>query len=192
FHNYFDMPIQHIDDKMLKRMKRGADSKRIKEQLRLMRSKDSFVRTSFIVGHPKESDEEFENLLAFAKEFKFDRVNIFAYSDEEDTAAFGMDEKIGKRVLNARIKKLEKVVHESTISRLREQVGKKALLVIEGESSEHELLLGARKLECIGEIDGEVLINESEVSGLKIGDIAEALITDIAGDKLVASVTKLI
>jgi MiaB/RimO family radical SAM methylthiotransferase len=193
FHNYFDMPIQHIDDSMLKRMKRGAGPKRIKQQLSLMREgADSFVRTSFIVGHPQESDEEFENLLNFAKEFEFDRVNIFDYSDEEGTAAFDMNGKITKKVLNARVKKLEKVVHESMLSRLKAKIGTKAILVIEGESSEHELLLGARRIECIGEIDGEILINESEVSGLKTGDVVEALITDIAGDKLVASVTKLI
>lgn len=193
FHNYFDMPIQHIDDGMLKRMRRGANAKRIKEQLSLMRSaENSFVRTSFIVGHPKESDEEFENLLSFAKEFEFDRVNIFAYSDEEGTAAFTMDEKIGKRTLNARVKKLEKVTHEGMTKRLKAGIGKKVILVVEGESSEHELLLGARRLECISEIDGEVLINESEVSGLKAGDRVEALITELAGDKLVAAVTKLI
>lgn len=193
FHNYFDMPIQHIDDGMLKRMRRGAGSERIKEQLNLMRSaENSFVRTSFIVGHPKESDEEFENLLNFAEEFEFDRVNIFAYSDEEGTAAFEMDGKIGKRTLNARVKKLEKVTHEGMIERLKVQIGKKVILAVEGESSEHELLLGARRLECISEIDGEVLINESEVLGLKAGDIVEALVTELAGDKLVAAVTKLI
>ncbi|MDR1007945.1 MAG: 30S ribosomal protein S12 methylthiotransferase RimO [Campylobacteraceae bacterium] len=193
FHNYFDMPIQHIDDNMLKRMKRGADSKRIKQQLNLMRSAaDSFVRTSFIVGHPNESDEEFENLLIFAKEFEFDRVNIFAYSNEEGTAAFEMDGKIPKNVLNSRLKKLEKIVHVGITNRLKTQIGKKVILVVEGESSEHELLLGARKIECIGEIDGEVLINESEVLGLKTGDIVEALVTNLVGDKLVATVTKLI
>jgi ribosomal protein S12 methylthiotransferase RimO len=193
FHNYFDMPIQHIDDNMLKRMKRGAGSKQIKQQLNLMRSvADSFVRTSFIIGHPKESDEEFANLLSFVKEFEFDRVNIFAYSNEEGTAAFEMDGKISKKVLNARLKKLGKVVHVGITNRLKMQIGKKVVLVIEGESSEHELLLGARKIECIGEIDGEVLVNESEVLGLKAGDIVEASITNLVGDKLVATVTRLI
>jgi ribosomal protein S12 methylthiotransferase RimO len=193
FHNYFDMPVQHIDDNMLKRMKRGTISKRIKEQLNLMRSsQNSFVRTSFIAGHPKESDEEFQILLDFAKEFEFDRVNIFAYSDEEGTAAFDMDGKITKKTLNDRVKKLEKAVNNGMTNRLKAHVGKKSILVIEGQSGEHELLLGARKIECISEIDGEILINESEVSNLKTGDIVEALITELAGDKLIASVTKLI
>ncbi|MDR1976032.1 MAG: 30S ribosomal protein S12 methylthiotransferase RimO [Campylobacteraceae bacterium] len=191
FHSYFDMPIQHIDDNMLKRMKRGALSKRIKEQLALMRSApNSFVRTSFIVGHPKESEEEFENLLNFAKDYEFDRVNIFAYSDEEGTSAYDMGEKIDKKTLNARLKKFEKAVHTATTNRLKKQIGKKAILAIEGQSSEHELLLGARRIECVSEIDGEVLINESEVQGLKSGDIVEALITSLAGDKLIATVTR--
>jgi len=191
FHNYFDMPVQHIDEVMLKKMKRGAGAERIKEQLGLMRAAEgSFVRTSFIVGHPSESDEEFETLLAFAKEFEFDRVNIFAYSDEEGTAAYDMAEKIPTKTLNLRLKKIENAVKKNTQKRLLEQVGKKVTLVIEGESSEHELLLGARRLECISEIDGEVLINESEVEGLKTGDMVEGFITERAGDKLLATVTK--
>ena len=78
FHNYFDMPIQHISDSMLKRMKRGAGRERIIEQLELMRkAPNSFIRTSFIVGHPGESEAEFQELLDFTKSFDFDRVNIF-------------------------------------------------------------------------------------------------------------------
>jgi len=88
FHNYFDMPIQHINDDMLKRMKRGAGKDRILEILNIMRnSKDSFLRTGFIVGHPSESEAEFEELCSFVEDFDFDRVSIFSYSDEEDTLA---------------------------------------------------------------------------------------------------------
>ena len=94
-HNYFDMPIQHINDKMLKIMKRGADKKRIIEQLTKMRSaKESFLRTSFIVGHPGEGESEFEEMKNFIEEFDFDRITIFAYSDEEGTSAFKSGEKI--------------------------------------------------------------------------------------------------
>jgi ribosomal protein S12 methylthiotransferase RimO len=191
FHNYFDMPVQHIDDNMLKRMKRGANAKRIKEQLSLMsQAPNSFLRTSFIVGHPQESGEEFENLLEFAKEFAFDRVNIFAYSDEEETAAYDMKEKIDAKTLNGRIKKLENAVNKNIKQKLLNMVGKKVVLVIEGKSSEHDLLLGARRLECIGEIDGEVLINDTDEENLQIGDVVEALITELAKDKLIAKVTK--
>lgn len=191
FHNYFDMPIQHISDFMLKKMKRGAGEDRIKEQLNLMRkAPDSFVRTSFIVGHPVESEEEFLYMCEFLKEFKFDRVNVFAYSDEEGTPAYEMKDKIPAKIINQRLKKLDKIIEKNTNELLQKNVGKKVELFIEGENSEHELFLGARKLIWAPEIDGEILINESEVENLQIGDIVEAKITDCIKDKLIATVTK--
>ena len=191
FHNYFDMPIQHISDSMLKKMRRGAGEKRIKEQLDLMRkAPNSFVRTSFIVGHPDESEEEFLYMLSFLQEFKFDRVNVFAYSDEEGTAAYESQNKISTKIINQRLKKLEKVIEKNTNEMLKESVGKMVKLFIEGENSEHELFLGARKLIWAPEIDGEVLINESEIENLQIGDIVEAKITECVGDKLIATVTR--
>jgi ribosomal protein S12 methylthiotransferase RimO len=191
FHNYFDMPIQHIAPTMLRRMKRGAGAERIKEQLALMRSlPDSFVRTSFIVGHPQESDEEFDELLEFVKAYEFDRVNIFAYSDEEGTSAYEMEPKVSSKTLTSRIKKLESATRRVMLSRLAKLKGGSLKLVIEGESSEHELLLGARRLECISEIDGEVLINESDVPDLLVGDVVEAVVVELAKDKLVARVTR--
>jgi len=88
FHNYFDMPIQHISDNLLRIMRRGSGTEVIKHQLAIMRNApDSFVRTSIIAGHPGESDEDFEELVSFLKEFHFDRINVFAYSDEEGTKA---------------------------------------------------------------------------------------------------------
>ncbi|MFV0481127.1 MAG: 30S ribosomal protein S12 methylthiotransferase RimO [Campylobacteraceae bacterium] len=191
FHNYFDMPIQHISESMLKKMRRGAGEKRIREQLSLMKSApNAFLRTSFIVGHPDETPEEFENLVNFAKEFMFDRVNIFAYSDEEDTPANLMSNKIPTKTINARLKVLEKIVKENTNTLLKNQIGDTVTLVIEGESTEHELFIGARKLEWVGEIDGEVLINESDIEDLRVGDMVEAKITELAGDKLLATVLR--
>ncbi|MDR0407373.1 MAG: 30S ribosomal protein S12 methylthiotransferase RimO [Campylobacteraceae bacterium] len=191
FHNYFDMPIQHISDSMLKKMRRGAGEKRIKEQLTLMRqAPNSFVRTSFIVGHPDESEEEFDYMYNFLKEFKFDRVNVFAYSDEEDTPAHEMENKISTKIINQRLKKLEKVIEKNTNEMLKQNVGKEVTLFIEGENSEHELFLGARKLIWAPEIDGEVLINDSLIENLQIGDIVKANITDCVEDKLIATATR--
>lgn len=191
FHNYFDMPIQHISDAMLKRMKRGAGKERIIEQLTMMReSKDSFIRTSFIIGHPGESDEEFTELLAFVKDFDFDRVNIFAYSDEEDTPAFLMEEKIDVKVINQRIKKLDKIVQSKTKKSLKKEIGKEIELLIEGESSEHEFFMGARKLNWAPEIDGEILVNDSDIGELEVGKCYFATVSELAGDKLIATVTK--
>lgn len=190
FHNYFDMPIQHINDDMLKRMKRGAGKERIMQLLSLMRSaKESFLRTSFIVGHPGESDAEFEELLAFTQSFAFDRVNIFAYSDEEDTSAFEMSDKIDTKLINKRIKKLDKYIQKSTQKSFKKEVGKEVLLFIEGESSEHEYFMGARKLAWAPTIDGEILVNDSDVGELEVGKCYRALISDYVGDKLIATIT---
>lgn len=190
FHNYFDMPIQHISDSMLKRMKRGAGRERIIEQLTLMRqAPNSFIRTSFIVGHPGESEAEFEELLSFMQTFEFDRVNIFAYSDEEDTSAYEMEDKIDVKTINKRIKKLDKLVSKQTIKSLEREVGKEVSILIEGESSEHEFFMGARELLWAPTIDGEILVNDSDIETITIGKCYKATISERAGDKLIATIT---
>jgi len=185
------MPIQHISDKMLKIMKRGADSKRIKEQLYKMRAaKDSFLRTSIIVGHPGETKEDFLELKKFLEEFDFDRVTLFSYSDEEDTTAFKMKEKVSGEVIDERIEELNEIVEEKTIKSLNNRVGKDIKVITTGESSEGEFFYGARELIWAPDIDGEILINESEVK-LQSDKLYIAHINELVGDKLLAKVTKL-
>ncbi len=192
FHNYFDMPIQHISDRMLKIMKRGAGKEIILRQLKKMReAENSFLRTSVIVGHPGESENDFRELENFLKDFDFDRVNIFAYSDEEGTKAYEMKDKIKKEIIDERIEALDSIVEEKFIKSLKKDLNKEADIVIEGESSEHEYLLGARKIIWAPQIDGEILINDKEIEDdLKIGKTYKAKITQIAGDKLIGTVTK--
>ena len=192
FHNYFDMPIQHISDRMLKIMKRGAGKEVILRQLKKMReAENSFLRTSVIVGHPGESENDFRELENFLKDFDFDRVNIFAYSDEEGTKAYEMKDKIKKEIIDERIEALDSIVEEKFIKSLKKDLNKEIDIVIEGESSEHEYLLGARKIIWAPQIDGEILINDKEIEDdLKIGKTYKAKITQIAGDKLIGTVTK--
>ncbi len=191
-HNYFDIPLQHISDSMLKRMKRGVGSGVIKAQLNFMKmAKDSFIRTAFIVGHPGESEEEFEELCGFVKEFGFDRVSIFSYSDEEGTKAYEMDEKIDEDTKNRRIEKLEEIVRATTKSSLKSEIGKEIEVVITGESSEGEFFLGAKKLSWSPDIDGEILINENEIDEkLEIGKCYIAKITELAGENLLGTIIK--
>ena len=190
FHNYFDMPIQHISDSMLKRMRRGAGKERILEQLLAMRAlPNSFVRTSIIVGHPGESEAEFEEVRLLLESFPFDRVTLFAYSDEEDTLAYEMAEKIDTKTLNKRLKVLEKHVAKTVEACLENRIGTQATLLIEGQSSEHELFMGARDIVWAPEIDGEILVNDSEVGPLEVGKCYHATLTQRAGDKLLATVT---
>jgi len=192
FHNYFDMPIQHISDKMLKIMKRGAGKETILKQLKKMREvKNSFLRTSVIVGHPKESEEDFKELAKFLEEFDFDRINIFAYSDEEGTKAYEMKEKVPLKIIDERIDILDKIAQKKLLKSLKKDLNKEILIIPEGESSEHEYFIGARKLNWAPQIDGEILINDKEIKEeIEIGKIYKAKITQIAGDKLVATVTE--
>jgi len=191
FHNYFEMPIQHISDKMLKIMKRGAGAQRIKEQLYKMRNaQESFLRTSIIVGHPGETDKDFMELKQFLEEFSFDRVTLFSYSDEEDTKAYEMKDKIPKAIINKRVEELNKIVEKKTLQSLKKRVGKDIKVITTGQSSEGEFFFGARELIWTPEIDGEILINESNVK-LESDKVYIAHINEIVGDKLLATVKKL-
>ena len=190
FHNYFDMPIQHINDDMLRIMKRGFGKAKTLELLNFMRSlPNSFVRTSFIVGHPQESEEMFEEMCEFAASFGFDRINVFAYSDEETTSAHAMEEKISQEIIEERAAILGAIAKDVRLASLENEIGKEVTLVIDGQSEEHEYLLTARNLLWAPEIDGEIYVNDrtNDVKELEYGVIYKAKITDLVGDILTAT-----
>ena len=190
FHNYFDMPIQHISENMLKIMKRGSGAKKIKELLNLMRNaENSFLRTGVIVGHPGESEEDFEELCEFLEEFNFDRISAFAYSKEEDTASFEM-EQIPAKIISKRLNKIEKITKKSINESLQKEIGKQIYASLEGESSEGEMFYAAKKDIWDKDIDGEILINESDVKELEIGSLYLCEVTDVVDQKLIAKIIK--
>ena len=190
FHNYFDMPIQHISENMLKIMKRGSGAKKIKELLNLMRNaKNSFLRTGVIVGHPGESEEDFDELCAFLEEFKFDRISAFAYSKEEDTASFEM-EQIPAKIISKRLSKIEKITKKAINESLQKELGKQIYASLEGISSEGEMFYAAKKDIWDKDIDGEILINESDVKELEIGSLYLCEVSDVVDQKLVATIVK--
>lgn len=190
FHNYFDMPIQHISENMLKIMKRGSGAKKIKELLNLMRNaKNSFLRTGVIVGHPGESEEDFKELCEFLEEFKFDRISAFAYSKEEDTASFEM-EQIPAKIISKRLSKIEKITKKAINESLQKELGKQIYASLEGESSEGEMFYAAKKDIWDKDIDGEILINESDVKELEIGSLYLCEVSDVVDQKLVATIIK--
>jgi ribosomal protein S12 methylthiotransferase RimO len=191
FHNYFDMPIQHINDDMLRLMKRGFGKEKTLELLNFMRSlPNSFVRTSFIVGHPMESEAMFDEMCEFAASFGFDRINVFSYSDEETTSAYDMSEKIPAKLIEKRAKILGKITDKVMQKSLKNEIGKEIELVIDGESDEHEFLLSARNLLWAPEIDGEVYVNDrtDDTKELSFGKIYKARITELVGTTLTATV----
>lgn len=190
FHNYFDMPIQHINDDMLRIMKRGFGKEKTLELLNFMRSlPNSFVRTSFIVGHPHESEAMFEEMCEFAASFGFDRINVFAYSDEETTSAHAMDGKIPQELIEERAAILGAIADEVRLASLENEIGKEVSLVIDGQSEEHEYLLSARNLLWAPEIDGEIYVNDrtDDSQELEFGVIYKAKITELVGDILTAT-----
>ena len=190
FHNYFDMPIQHISEDMLKIMKRGSGAKKIKELLNLMRNaENSFLRTGVIVGHPGESEEDFEELCEFLEEFKFDRISAFAYSKEEDTASFEM-EQIPAKIISKRLNKIEKITKKSINESLQKEIGKQIYASLEGESSEGEMFYAAKKDIWDKDIDGEILINESDVKELEIGSLYLCEASDLVDQKLIAKIIR--
>lgn len=191
FVNYFDMPIQHISDDILKIMRRGASKERIKELLNLMRcAKDSFLRTGVIVGHPGEKQSDFDELCEFLNEFKFDRISVFAYSKEEDTAAFGM-EQVQNSMVVKRLNKLEKITQNIISQNFKNEIGKEILCEINGISSEGEMFYGAKNVIWDKEIDGEILINDSAIETLETGKVYKCKIRDATKDKLIGEILEL-
>ena len=168
-------------------MKRGANKARLIELLNLMRNADeSFLRTGFIVGHPHESEAEFNELCEFIRGFDFDRISIFGYSKEEDTKAYEMPQ-IPQKTINLRLKQIEKIVDFKIEKSFEKELGKVREVVCVGKSSEGEFFIGGKDLRWDRDIDGEILINESKCGALKQGKIYECLITQSVDKKLIAS-----
>ncbi|SFZ97467.1 Ribosomal protein S12p Asp88 (E. coli) methylthiotransferase [hydrothermal vent metagenome] len=192
FQTYYDMPIQHIDDNVLRTMKRGFGEEKTVELLRHMKSKpNSFIRTSVIAGHPGETDESFEALCSFMEEFNFDRFNTFHYSNEETTSAYKMDQ-IPQETIDVRADALGAIAEESTLISLKNMVGETVNVIIDGESDEHEYLLSARPTIWAVDIDGEILINDTSDLPIEYGKLYSAKITELAGKQLLATLIKAI
>ena len=189
FVNYFDMPIQHASDKMLKIMRRGSGTARIKELLNLMKkAPGAFLRTGVIVGHPGEGEAEFDELCAFLQEFKFDRISAFAYSKEEDTLSCEM-EQVPAKIISKRLSKIEKITRAAIEASFAQELGKKFIVSLEGESSEGEMFYAAKKALWDKDIDGEILINESDVEQLETGGRYWCEIMQVAGSQALGKIT---
>ncbi|MFA6394607.1 MAG: 30S ribosomal protein S12 methylthiotransferase RimO [Sulfurimonas sp.] len=190
FHNYFDMPIQHINDEMLKIMKRGFGKAKTLELLNAMKAlPNAFIRTSFIVGHPHETEEMFNEMAEFAATFGLDRTNVFSYPEEEGTSAYTREDKIPTKAINARAKKLGKIASEIEIESLQKLIGTEILLVIDGESDEHEFLLSARALNWTPDVDGEIYVNDREIEEeLSYGKMYRGRVTELSGNHLLATI----
>lgn len=190
FETYYDMPIQQIDDGVLKVMRRGFGEQKTKELLQYMKSKkNAFVRTSIIAGHPGETGEAFERLCHFMKGFRFDRFNVFYYSNEETTSAYTM-EPVPDETIEERVEVLENISQSTTEISLKKMLKTKVEAILEGESDEHEYLLSARPKLWAKDIDGDILINDTSDLEINYGGLYEVEVTEFTGDRLLGTLVK--
>jgi ribosomal protein S12 methylthiotransferase len=160
---YFDIPYQHASRAVLDRMKRGGNREMYERQVESIRRlvPDAGLRTSFIVGFPGETEEDFGEVLQFAGNVGFDNVGVFLYSDEEGTGAFDLDSKIPRRTAVRRRNQLMKQQARLSKAKLKSMVGRRVEVLLEGVSDESELLLKGRMETQAPDIDGHVLINDA-------------------------------
>ncbi|HLF83953.1 MAG TPA: 30S ribosomal protein S12 methylthiotransferase RimO [Blastocatellia bacterium] len=159
---YFDIPLQHASRRILQRMRRGGNREAYERMIERIRERvpGVAVRTTFIVGFPGERDEDFEELLNFVRAVEFDRVGVFTYSDEENSAAFELDEKVDHASATKRERRLMKEQARISRRKNRRLVGSRVRVLLEGKSKESDLLLEGRMESQAPEIDGCVLIND--------------------------------
>lgn len=184
---YLDIPLQHSHSAVLKRMRRVERSDGIVNKLEMIRTllPDAAIRATFIVGFPGETVEEFEHLFSFVKAQRFDHLGIFTYSDEEDTEAFGLPDKVPAEVAEERKNRLMECQQEISREKLAARVGETVYVLMEGESDETELLLQGRTMGQAPEIDGVTLINDGFAEP---GEIVPVVITEAHDYDLVGHV----
>ncbi len=158
---YVDMPLQHAADGMLRRMRRGHGGKRLYDLVERMRQQiDGLVfRTAFIVGHPGESDDEFNDLVKFVEWAQFDRVGVFRYSDEEEAHAFSLDHKVDKTTSYNRARRLMAIQRKISKKLNKKFVGQEVDVLVEGASEESELVMVGRHFGQSPDIDGQVYLS---------------------------------
>jgi ribosomal protein S12 methylthiotransferase len=159
---YIDVPLQHASSSVLKRMKRGGGADVFLRSIEKMRRTIPAVtlRTSFIVGFPGETENEFEQLCEFVRQAEFDWMGAFGYSDQEGATAFALDEKVPGREIERRRKHLMQIQRRISKKRKKALVGQELDLLLEGASEESDLLLEGRTSMHAPEIDGKVFVND--------------------------------
>ncbi len=174
---YFDMPLQHVNDAVLKSMNRKMTRGEIETALMNIRENlpEAVIRTQFIVGFPGETQEQFEELLQFVADQQFDRVGCFKYSPEENTPGGRMDNQIDEETKQYRHDAVMEIQQNISREKHRDFVGKTLDVIVEGFSEETDLLLQGRFWGQAPDIDGVVLINDGQA---QVGDMVKVHITD--------------
>ena len=174
---YIDMPIQHINNDILRRMARRTNRAEIEEKIRKIREAmpDAIFRTSIIAGFPGETEEQFQELYDFLKEIKLDRVGVFAYSQEEDTPAAEFDGQLDEEVKEKRRDILMELQQEISLEKNREKIGKVIEVLAEGYDRDNFMYTGRSRGDSIGVDSTVYFAAEDEV---EIGTFVKVKILD--------------
>ncbi|MHC1738482.1 MAG: 30S ribosomal protein S12 methylthiotransferase RimO [Ignavibacteriaceae bacterium] len=185
---YIDIPLQHISDKVLKSMRRGITRRRTIELLTTLRERipGLVLRTTFIVGYPAETGNEFRELGAFISDFKFQRVGVFSYSLEEDTTAFPLGDKFSEKIKEKRMNELMEIQQSVSAAFNQSLVGTDTKVIVDRIEGDNYI---CRSYRDAPEVDGEIIINITEGS-LNIGDFYDVTIYEADEYDLFAKLKK--
>ena len=172
--NYLDIPLQHADDEMLARMRRQITQAEQRALIKIAKEKvpGINIRTTFLVGHPGETEEEFLSLCNFVKDMEFDRVGVFQYSHEEDTIAHEMEDDIDPEVKAERASRIMEIQQEISMAHNEALVGKTMKVLF--DRKEGDYFIGRTEYDS-PEVDNEVLVSAKD-QFVRIGDFANVLI----------------
>ncbi len=186
---YIDIPLQHISENVLKSMRRGISSSRQKELIFKLKKEipNLTLRTTFIVGYPNETEQDFNELCEFVKEIEFDRVGVFTYSHEENTSAFNLEDAIPEEIKQERESILMEIQREISNKKNSNLVGKVISVIV--DDIEGKYFVARSKMDA-PEVDGNVLI-EAKNKYLKVGNIYEVEIIDFEDYDLFAKLHKM-
>ena len=186
---YFDIPIQHISNDVLKRMNRKTSKENIENLIAKIRNKipDVILRTSLIVGFPGETKQDFSELYDFVEKTKFDKLGVFKYSKEENTPAAKMENQIHYKTKEARYNKIMKMQQEISKEKLEKNIGKEMTVLIENVSFDGKYLIGRTKND-VPEEDGVVYIKRTEKNENLLNQFICCKIVDVSDYDLIAEV----
>ena len=174
--NYLDMPLQHISDNLLKSMRRGITKQKTIELINDIRNKipDIALRTTLITGYPNETEQDFEEMLQWVQETKFDRLGCFTYSHEENTHAFTLPDNVDDETKQERANQIMEIQQDISLALNQQKIGKTFKVLIDRKETEHFV---GRTAYDSPEVDNEVLIKVPN-HYLRIGDFYNVKIND--------------
>src|SRR5919106_1910152 len=187
FCSYLDMPLQHSHGEILSAMRRGGDARRYLRLLDRARelAPDIFLRSTFIVGFPGETEEHFRDLLTFVEQARFDHLGAFAYSPEEGTPGADLKDRVPRNTQRRRLRQLLEAQKPIALEQRRRLLGKTLPVLVEGPCEETEHLLQGRHSGMAPEIDGRLLINDGTAPA---GTLVDVEITEAYADDLVGHI----